>query len=206
MWSRKPWKYSGTKKLPKNNTALTGLGFNRRSQQVFCWWSTYKHRQFIRPSRYRQLSSKDLLPQLDIKQSLYNQSIGWIPTRMLCWLHLFLLLFITASRKRSHIIFAWPFPHYLTLTKAVAAERLFQFKSDLQFKRVFHLRLHLGHPNFIPQIKFTNFVQPMAFAADARDLKILGMVDFNVNLCLTIFWGVAVKRIKVKGQKTKFIT
>ena len=49
-----------------------------------------------------------------------------------------------ASRKGSHIICTWPFLHFLTLQPAVAAKRLFQFKSDLEFECV----SHLGHPNF----------------------------------------------------------
>ena len=50
--------------------------------------------------------------------------------------------------KGSHIVFTWPFVHFLTLPAAVAAKLLFQFKSDLEFKCVSHLGLHLGRPNF----------------------------------------------------------
>ena len=50
--------------------------------------------------------------------------------------------------KGSHITFVWPFVHFLTLPAAVAAKLLFQFKSDLEFKCVSHLGLHLGRPNF----------------------------------------------------------
>ena len=73
-------------------------------------------------------------------------------------------------RKGSHIVFTWPFLHFLTLQTAVAAKSLFQFKSDLEFKGVSHLGLHLGHPNFprknpLPKKKFffiIFFVQPKA--------------------------------------------
>ena len=50
--------------------------------------------------------------------------------------------------KGSHITFVWPFVHFLTLPAALAAKLLFQFKSDLEFKCVSHLGLHLGRPNF----------------------------------------------------------
>ena len=50
--------------------------------------------------------------------------------------------------KGSHIVFTWPFVHFSTLPAAVAAKLLFQFKSDLEFKCVSHLGLHLGRPNF----------------------------------------------------------
>ena len=35
-------------------------------------------------------------------------------------------------KKRSHIVFTWPFVHFLTLPAAVAAKLPFQFKSDLE--------------------------------------------------------------------------
>ena len=58
------------------------------------------------------------------------------------------LPFLYFPEKRTHIVFTWPFLHFLTLLKAIAAKLLFQFKSDLEFKCVFHLGLHLGCPNF----------------------------------------------------------
>ena len=54
----------------------------------------------------------------------------------------------TLFNSRSHIVFTWPFLHFLTLPAAVAAKLLFQFKSDLEFKCVSYLGLHLGRPNF----------------------------------------------------------
>ena len=56
--------------------------------------------------------------------------------------------FLWLPEKGSHIVFTWPFVHFLTLPAAVAAKLLFQFKSDLEFKCVSHLDLHLGRPNF----------------------------------------------------------
>ena len=50
--------------------------------------------------------------------------------------------------KGSHIVFTWPFLHFLTLPAAAAAKLPFQFKSDLEFKCVSHPGLHLGRPNF----------------------------------------------------------
>ena len=49
--------------------------------------------------------------------------------------------------KREAILFL--FGHFCTsLLTAIAAKLLFQFKSDLEFKCVSHLGLHLGHTNF----------------------------------------------------------
>ena len=80
-----------------------------------------------------------------------------------------------------HIVFTWPFLHFLTLPAAVAAKLLFQFKSDLEFNCVSHLGVHLGRPNFPQQpptfskknilvsekfflfFSTPNFVQPEAF-------------------------------------------
>ena len=56
--------------------------------------------------------------------------------------------YLWLPEKGSHITFVWPFVHFLTLAAAVAAKLLFQFKSDLEFKCVSHLGLHLGRPNF----------------------------------------------------------
>ena len=56
--------------------------------------------------------------------------------------------FFTASRKGSHIVFTWPFLHFLILQTAVATKRLFQFKSDLEFKCLSHLGPHHSYPNF----------------------------------------------------------
>ena len=53
--------------------------------------------------------------------------------------------------KGRHIVFTWPFLHFLTLQPAVAIKRLFQFKSNLEFKCVSHLGLHLGRPSFPQQ-------------------------------------------------------
>ena len=49
--------------------------------------------------------------------------------------------FLWLPEKVSHIVFTWPFLHFLTLLTAVAAELLFQFKSDVEFKCVSHLGL-----------------------------------------------------------------
>ena len=46
------------------------------------------------------------------------------------------------------IVFTWPFLHFSTFPAAVAAKLQFQFKSDLEFKCVSHLGLHLCRPNF----------------------------------------------------------
>ena len=91
------------------------------------------------------------------------------------------LIFLWLPEKGSHIVFTWPFLHFLTLPAAVAAKLLFQFKSDPEFKCVSHLGLHLGRSNFPRQFlekkyfvfeKFfffsfffstPNFVQPKAF-------------------------------------------
>ena len=40
------------------------------------------------------------------------------------------------THNGSHIVFIWPFLHFLTLATAAAAKLLFQFKSDLEFKCV----------------------------------------------------------------------
>ena len=73
------------------------------------------------------------------------------------------LLSLWLPKKGSHIVFTWPFLHYLTLSAAVAAKLLFQFKSDLEFKCVSHLGLHLGHPNFPrqpPSFQIKNILFP----------------------------------------------
>ena len=67
------------------------------------------------------------------------------------WLLATAIYFLWLPEKGSHIVFTWPFLHFLTLLTAVAAKLLFQFKSDLEFKCVSHLGLHLGHTNFPPQ-------------------------------------------------------
>ena len=63
----------------------------------------------------------------------------------------FVYYLLWLPEKGSHIVFTWPFLHFLTLPAAVAAKLLFQFKSDLEFKCVSHLGLHLGRPNFSRQ-------------------------------------------------------
>ena len=52
--------------------------------------------------------------------------------------------FLWLPEKGSHIVFTWPFLHLLTFLTAVAAELLFQFKSDLEFKCVSHVGLPQG--------------------------------------------------------------
>ena len=52
--------------------------------------------------------------------------------------------FLWLPEKGSHIVFTWPFLHFLTLLTVVAAELLFQFKSDVEFKRVSHVCLPQG--------------------------------------------------------------
>ena len=59
--------------------------------------------------------------------------------------------FLWLPEKVGHFVFTWPFLHFFTLPAAVAAKLLFQFKSDLEFKCVSHLGLHLGRPNFTRQ-------------------------------------------------------
>ena len=63
-------------------------------------------------------------------------------------IHVIGLTLLWLPEKGSHITFVWPFVHFLTLPAALAAKLLFQFKSDLEFKCVSHLGLHLGRPNF----------------------------------------------------------
>ena len=50
-----------------------------------------------------------------------------------------------------HIVFTWPFLHFLTLPAALADKLLFQFKNDLEFKCVSRLDLHLGRSDFPSQ-------------------------------------------------------
>ena len=72
---------------------------------------------------------------MELKESSFDQynmlvSLLWLP------------------EKGSHIVFTWPFLRFLTLLTAIAAKLLFQFKSDLEFKCVSHVGVHLNHTNF----------------------------------------------------------
>ena len=59
--------------------------------------------------------------------------------------------FLWLPVKGRHIDFTWPFLHFFILQPVVVTKRLFQFKSDLEFKCVSHLGLHLGRPSFTQQ-------------------------------------------------------
>ena len=61
----------------------------------------------------------------------------------------FLFVFLVmASRKGKPYCFYLAISALFDTPAAVAAKLLFQFKSDLEFKCVSHLSLHLGRPNF----------------------------------------------------------